>query len=79
VRDVPAFGEGGDVAYKHQQAIEFVPFFLQDGDDPLVYCRIGHFLRSSSAWEGGNIVLPYPSHLGKTLVSDQMDVMSPKL
>lgn len=73
------FNEGGDTAYKHQQAVELVPFFLQQGDDPLVYCRIAHFLRSSPAWEGGNIVLSYPLHLAKALVKDQLDVFKPEI
>jgi hypothetical protein len=74
-----SFNEGGDTAYKHQQAVEFVPFFLQQGDDPLIYCRIAHFLRSSPAWEGGNIVLSYPLHLARTLVKDQLDVFKPEI
>ena len=42
--------EGSDIAYKHQQAVEMIPFILQAGDDPLVYCRIAHFLRTTPAW-----------------------------
>ncbi|GAB5494845.1 MAG: hypothetical protein Phog2KO_50600 [Phototrophicaceae bacterium] len=66
-------------AHKHQRAIEFVPFFLQEEDDELAYCRIAHFLRSSPAWRGGNISLPYPLHLAKTLIDDQLDVFEPSL
>ncbi len=73
-----SFDEGGDVAYKHQQAVEMVPFFTQPADeDPYVYCRIAHLLRSTSAWEGGNIVLAFPLHLARTLVKDQLDVFKP--
>lgn len=74
-----SYDEGGNVAYKHQQAVEIVPFFLQPGDNPLAYSRIAHFLRSSPAWKGGNTVLPYPLHLAQTLIKDLMDVFSPKL
>jgi hypothetical protein len=70
--------EGTGFGYKHQQVIEYIPFYLQDSDiDPLPWCRIPHFLRSSPAWNGGNIVLPYPLHLGKTLIEDMMDVFGP--
>lgn len=73
------FESSGKNAHKHQQAIEFVPFFLQSDDDELVYCRIAHFLRSSPAWRSGNTVLPYLLHLAKTLIDDQLDVFEPKL
>jgi hypothetical protein len=75
-----SFDEGGDVAYKHQQAVEMVPFFTQPEDeDPYVYCRIAHLLRSTSAWEGGNIVFAFPLHLGRTLVKNQLDVFKPRV
>lgn len=72
-----AFEDGGDVAFKHQQAIEYVPFFAANEDDRLIYCRIAHFLRSSPAWDGGNINLPYPLHLAQTLIDDAIDAIRP--
>ena len=67
--------EGGGIAFKHQTIVEFVPFFLQTGDDPLTWCRIPHFLRIAPAWDGGNIVLPYPMHLAERTIDDQLCIL----
>ena len=67
--------EGGGIAFKHQTIVEFVPFFLQVGDDPRVWCRIPHFMRTSPAWDGGNIVLPYPMHLAQCMIDDQLCIL----
>ena len=67
--------EGGGIAFKHQTIVEFVPFFLQTGDDPQAWCHIPHFLRISPGWEGGNIVFPYPMHLAKCMIEDQLCIL----
>lgn len=63
---------GGDIAFRHQQAVEMVPFFLQPSDNPVIWTRIAHALRYSSAWGQGNLTLPYPLHLARTLMEDMM-------
>lgn len=65
-------GFGGSVGFRHQTAIEFVPFFLQPDDDPLAWCRATHYLRFSPAWDGGNTVRPFSLHLAHTAVEDMM-------
>jgi len=67
--------EGGGIAFRHQTIVEFVPFFLQKGDDPRSWCHIPHFMRTTPAWDGGNIVLPYPMHLAKSIVNDQLCIL----
>jgi hypothetical protein len=67
--------EGGGIAFKHQTIVEFVPFFLQPGDDAKAWCHIAHFMRVSPAWDGGNILLPYPLHLAKDLLEDQFCIL----
>ena len=67
--------EGGGIAFKHQTIAEFVPFFLQEGDDPHAWCRIPHFMRTAPAWDGGNIVLPYPMHLAQRMIDDQLCIL----
>lgn len=67
--------EGGGIAFKHQTIVEFVPFFLQAGDDPQAWCRIPHFMRISPGWDGGNIVFPYPMHLAKCIIEDQLCIL----
>jgi len=64
--------EGGGIAFKHQTIVELVPFFLQAEDDPQVWCHIPHFMRISPGWDGGNIVFPYPMHLAKSMINDQL-------
>lgn len=63
---------GGSVGFRHQTAIEFVPFFLQPDDDPLAWCRATHYLRFSPAWDGGHTIRPFPLHLAHTAVEDMM-------
>jgi len=67
--------EGGGIAFKHQMIVEFVPFFLQVGDDPQAWCHVPHFMRISPGWDGGNIVLPYPMHLAKCIIEDQLCIL----
>lgn len=71
--------EGGGIAFKHQTIVEFVPFFLQEGDNPQHWCHVPHFLRVSPGWEGGNIVLPYPMHLAKCIIADQLCILDSSL
>ena len=67
--------EGGGIAFKHQTIVELVPFFLQLEDDAKAWCRIAHFMRVSPAWDGGNILLPYPLHLAKQMLEDQLCIL----
>ncbi len=67
--------EGGGIAFKHQTIVEFVPFFLQTEDDPQAWCHIPHFMRISPGWDGGNIVFPYPMHLAKCMIEDQLCIL----
>ncbi len=73
-------GIGAGVAYKYPQVVEFVPFFVrEDYANPeglKKICRIPHYLRISPAWPQGNIVLPYPMHLGHQLVEDQLCILA---
>ncbi len=71
--------EGGGIAFKHQTIVEFVPFFLQARDDPQVWCHIPHFMRISPGWDGGNIVFPYPMHLAKCMIEDQLCILDSRL
>ena len=67
--------EGGGIAFKHQTIVEFVPFFLQSEDEPQAWCHIPHFMRISPGWDGGNIVFPYPMHLAKCMIVDQLCIL----
>src|SRR5581483_7356094 len=67
--------EGGGIAFKHQTIVEFVPFFLQEEDNPHAWCRIPHFMRIHPAWDGGNIALPYPMHLASRMINDQICIL----
>jgi hypothetical protein len=67
--------EGGGIAFKHQTIVEFVPFFLQPEDEAKEWCHVPHFMRISPAWGGGNIILPYPLHLAKDMLKDQLCIL----
>ena len=72
-------GVGAGVAYKYPQIVEFVPFLVREDYQSLdclkQLCRIPHFLRISPAWPQGNIVSPYPMHLARQLVDDQLCIL----
>lgn len=61
---------GANIAFKYQTLVELVPFFWQPGDQPIQLSRVAHFLRRSPAWDGGNLVLPFPIHLARTANED---------
>jgi len=61
---------GGATAFKHQRALEIVPFFLPAGDDPRAWARLAHFLRFSPGWGGGNLKVPLPIHLADRALDD---------
>ncbi len=67
------------IAYKHPQVVEFMPFFVHPTYDTsegkTKLCRIPHLLRFSPHWQGGNTILPYPMHLAKTLIEDQLCIL----
>jgi hypothetical protein len=72
-------GVGAGVAYKYPQVVEYVPFFVrqdyQNLDGLKQLCRIPHYLRISPAWPQGNIVSPYPMHLARQLIEDQLCIL----
>lgn len=71
--------DGGGIAFKHQQMIEIVPFFVHQDfshkDGLKALCRVPHYLRFSPAWSMGNVILPYPMHLGNQLIEDQLCIL----
>jgi hypothetical protein len=71
--------DGGGIPFKHQQMVEMVPFFVhpefQSKTGLIALCRVPHYLRSSPAWTAGNLVHPYPMHLGQQLVEDQICIL----
>jgi hypothetical protein len=71
-KDLAKIDFGGSVGFRHQTVIEFVPFFLQEEDDALSWCRATHYLRFSPAWDGGHTVRPLPMHLAHAAVDDMM-------
>ena len=52
--------------------LELVPVM---GDDPEASVATTHMLRSSPAWSTGNTLLPYPIHLGNTLIEDMLPLL----
>jgi RNaseH domain of pPIWI_RE len=68
-----------DIAYKHQQMVEMLPFFVrsdfQSENNLKALCRVPHFLRTSPAFTKGNIIHPYPMHLGIKLVEDLLCIL----
>ena len=68
-----------DIAFKHQQMVEMVPFFVrpdfQMAEAVTALCRVPHYLRTSPAWRMGNIHFPYPMHLGKLLLDDYLCIL----
>lgn len=76
----PRFDEyGANIPFKHQQMVEMVPFFIrpdfQTPEGQRSLCRVLHYLRCSPAWTMGNILLPYPFHLGLQLIEDYLCVL----
>lgn len=69
-------GKGNNIAYKHPQIVELVPFFVhpryQSDEGKRQICRCIHFLRNSPGFTMSNILLPYPMHLGESLIEDMM-------
>lgn len=73
------FGDGGDMAFRHQKIVEMLPWFAQSDDDRIIYSRIAHFLRFTPAWNRGNTVLSWPLHLAYTLAKNVGEVFIPNL
>lgn len=65
-----------EIAIKHPQIIEMVPFFVhpafQHDEGQRQLCRCIHFLRVSPGFTMGSITLPFNMHLGEKLVHDQL-------
>ena len=72
-------GAGAGVSFRHQQVVEFVPFFvhpdLQEENKLLALCRIPHYLRTSPAWDTANTLFPFPMHLAKALIDDYLCIL----
>jgi hypothetical protein len=72
-------GAGAGVSFRHQQVVEFVPFFvhpdLQEETKLLALCRIPHYLRTSPAWDTANTLYPFPMHLAKALIDDYLCIL----
>ena len=70
---------GANIAYKHQQMLEILPFFVhpdfQTEDALKALCRVPHFLRNSPAFTRGNISHPFPMHLGMTVIEDFLCIL----
>lgn len=69
-----------NIAYKHQQMIEMLPFFVRNDfqteeENIKVLCRVPHYLRTSPAFTKGNIKQPYPMHLGINLIKDFLCIL----
>lgn len=68
-----------DMAYKHPQLIELVPFFIhpdhQSEEETARLCRCIHFLRNSPGFTMGDITLPYPMHLGQKMIDDLLCIV----
>lgn len=77
-----AKAEHDDIAFKHPQLVEMVPFFVHPDFDShegrLQLCRCLHLLRISPAFVMGDILLPYPMHLGEALIKDQLCILKPE-
>ena len=63
--------------------VEMVPFFVrpdfQTEEALKALCRVPHYLRCSPAWSMGNIILPYPMHLGQELIEDHLCILGVNL
>ncbi|MBX9254816.1 DUF3893 domain-containing protein [Desmonostoc muscorum CCALA 125] len=74
---------GANIPFKHQQMVEIVPFFVRPDfqiEEALkALCRVPHYLRCSPAWSMGNIVLPYPMHLGQEIIEDHLCILGVNL
>jgi hypothetical protein len=68
-----------NIAYKHQQMVEMLPFFVrpdfQTEDNLKALCRVPHLLRTSPAFTRGNIIHPYPMHLGIESIKDLLCIL----
>ncbi|WP_292847784.1 RNaseH domain-containing protein [Nostoc sp. NMS8] len=74
---------GANIPFKHQQMVEIVPFFVhpdfQTEEALKALCRVPYYLRCSPAWSMGNIILPYPMHLGQELIEDHLCILGVNL
>ncbi|MBW4561868.1 MAG: RNAseH domain-containing protein [Mojavia pulchra JT2-VF2] len=74
---------GANIPFKHQQMLEILPFFIhpnfQKEESLKALCRIPHYLRCSPAWFMGNILVPYPMHIGKELIEDYLCILGVNL
>ncbi len=68
-----------NIAYKHQQMIEMLLFFvrrdLKSKEQIKALCRVLHYLRTSPTYTKGNIRHPYPMHLGNNLIEDMLCIL----
>ena len=68
-----------NIADKHQQMIEMLPFFVREDfqteENIRALCRIPHYLRTSPAHTKGNIKQSYPMHIGINLIEDFLCIL----
>jgi hypothetical protein len=69
---------GSDEAFKHQHALEIIPFFRSTGIEDTALACVAHYLRFTPAWEMGNTTLPLPNHLGLKAVQDYLCLLPEK-
>ena len=59
--------------------VELVPFFVHSTYKTklmqIALCRVVHYLRVQPAWTAGNTILPFPQHIGETLLNDYLCVL----
>lgn len=71
--------KGATIAFKHQQLVEMVPFFVREDLNHAkgyrALCRVLHQLRTSPNWHMGNIASPYPMHLAECVLDDQLCIL----
>jgi hypothetical protein len=69
-----------DISYKHVQLVEMVTFFVHSDFRPderqMQLCRCLHYLRVSPGFTMGDIILPYPMHIGRILIEDQLCIVN---
>ncbi|BAZ46765.1 hypothetical protein NIES4102_38050 [Chondrocystis sp. NIES-4102] len=68
-----------NIAYKHQQMLEILPFFVRQDfkteENIKALCRVPHYLRNYPAFTRGNISHPYPMHIGNKLIEDMLCII----
>jgi hypothetical protein len=68
-----------EISFKHAQIIEMTSFYIHHNFktelEQRQLCRCIHFLRISPGFTMGDILSPYPMHLGEKLIKDQLVIL----